>query len=112
MTAPTAPLSSGVQVVGFRIMRETEIAPEWWGQPSEVGETGSATVVYNFCAGQNAVTMNPNRTKRIHFYADPIFASSASVALQAPAADDHGKTKEPLPQRPRGPHPYRTAVTS
>ncbi|MDT0469684.1 hypothetical protein [Streptomyces gibsoniae] len=25
------------------------------------------------------------------------------------AADDHGKTKEPLPQRPRGPHPYRVA---
>lgn len=25
-------------------------------------------------------------------------------------ADEHGKTKEPLPPRPRGPHPYRTAV--
>lgn len=23
-------------------------------------------------------------------------------------ADDHGKTKDELPQRPRGPHPYRT----
>jgi hypothetical protein len=26
------------------------------------------------------------------------------------AADDHSKTKEPLPQRPRGPHPYRTGA--
>jgi hypothetical protein len=25
------------------------------------------------------------------------------------ASDDHGKTKDPLPQRPRGPHP-QTAV--
>lgn len=24
--------------------------------------------------------------------------------------DEHGKTKEPLPPRPRGPHPYRTAA--
>ncbi|GGM06007.1 hypothetical protein GCM10010099_22730 [Streptomyces cinereus] len=24
------------------------------------------------------------------------------------ASDEHGKTKEPLPPRPRGPHPYRT----
>ncbi|WP_369167812.1 hypothetical protein AB5J49_08050 [Streptomyces sp. R28] len=23
-------------------------------------------------------------------------------------ADDHGKTKDELPQRPRGPHPYGT----
>lgn len=23
-----------------------------------------------------------------------------------PAADDHSKTKDPLPSRPRGPHPY------
>ncbi|MFC9287238.1 hypothetical protein [Streptomyces sp. NPDC057052] len=28
------------------------------------------------------------------------------------AADDHGQAKEPLPQRPRGPHPYRTAVAA
>lgn len=26
------------------------------------------------------------------------------------AADDHGRAKELLPPRPRGPHPYRTAV--
>lgn len=26
------------------------------------------------------------------------------------AADDHGKTKDKLPERPRGPHPYPTAV--
>lgn len=24
------------------------------------------------------------------------------------AADEHGKTKDPLPQRPRGPHPVGT----
>lgn len=27
-------------------------------------------------------------------------------------ADDHGKTKDKLPERPRGPHPYPTAVAS
>lgn len=26
------------------------------------------------------------------------------------AADEHGKTKDKLPERPRGPHPYPTAV--
>lgn len=25
-------------------------------------------------------------------------------------ADDHGKVKEPLPPRPRGPHPYLVEV--
>jgi len=30
----------------------------------------------------------------------------ASYVRRQPAADDHGKTKEPLPERPRGPHPY------
>ena len=28
------------------------------------------------------------------------------------AADDHDKTKDALPQRPRGPHPYPAGVTS
>lgn len=28
------------------------------------------------------------------------------------AADDHSKTKDELPRRPRGLHPYRTAVAS
>lgn len=28
------------------------------------------------------------------------------------AADDHEKAKEPLPPRPRGPHPYGTKVAS
>jgi hypothetical protein len=27
----------------------------------------------------------------------------------APQADDHGKVKDPLPQRPRGPHPVAVA---
>ncbi len=28
------------------------------------------------------------------------------------AADEHGKTKEPMPTRPRGPHPYPMVVAS
>lgn len=40
-------------------------------------------------------------------------AHDASTFVRRPlAADDHGKTKDPLPSRPRGPHPYRTAVAS
>jgi hypothetical protein len=38
-------------------------------------------------------------------------SDSYLVIVDGPAADDHGKVKEPLPQRPRGPHPYPT-VTS
>lgn len=37
-----------------------------------------------------------------------ILAEDQVLVQSAPlAADDHGKTKDPLPQRPRGPHPYR-----
>ncbi len=36
-----------------------------------------------------------------------IVADQRPLAQVAPRADEHGKTKEPLPQRPRGPHPYR-----
>ncbi|MCX4581347.1 hypothetical protein OHB41_51305 [Streptomyces sp. NBC_01571] len=36
-----------------------------------------------------------------------IVAERMPLAQVAPRADEHGKTKEPLPQRPRGPHPYR-----
>ncbi|MEU9310892.1 hypothetical protein [Streptomyces sp. NPDC048256] len=36
-------------------------------------------------------------------------SDSYLVIVEGPAADDHSKTKEPLPQRPRGPHPYRSA---
>lgn len=40
-------------------------------------------------------------------------AHDASTFVRRPmAADDHGKTSDQLPQRPRGPHPYRTAVSS
>lgn len=28
----------------------------------------------------------------------------------APQADEHGKVKDPLPQRPRGPHPVGTVA--
>lgn len=37
-------------------------------------------------------------------------SDSFLVIVEGPAADDHGKTKDALPQRPRGPHPYRTAA--
>ena len=38
-----------------------------------------------------------------------IVADRVGLVQAAPlAADDHDKTKEPLPQRPRGPHPYRS----
>ncbi len=36
-----------------------------------------------------------------------IVADQRPLAQVAPRADEHGKTKEPLPERPRGPHPYR-----
>lgn len=39
-------------------------------------------------------------------------SDSFLVIVEGPAADDHGKTKDPLPSRPRGPHPYRAAVAS
>ncbi|MGW0920127.1 hypothetical protein ACWD3J_14055 [Streptomyces sp. NPDC002755] len=39
-----------------------------------------------------------------------LVSDSFLVITDGPAADDHGKTKEPLPQRPRGPHPHRTAA--
>ena len=35
-----------------------------------------------------------------------IVADQRPLALVAPRADEHSKTKDPLPQRPRGPHPY------
>lgn len=62
------------QIIGFRIMKQTEIAPGWWGQPVEVGETGSATVAMTFCDRENAVTLDPNRSKRIQYFAEPIYA--------------------------------------
>lgn len=64
-------------ITDFRIMRSTEIAPGWWGQPREVGETPSGTVADSFCREQNAVTMDVNRSKRIEYYADPITATAA-----------------------------------
>lgn len=33
----------------------------------------------------------------------------ATFVRRPPAADDHSKTKDELPRRPRGPHPYRVA---
>ncbi|MFJ8871066.1 hypothetical protein ACIRD6_35605 [Streptomyces sp. NPDC102473] len=83
-----APALGPADVTGFRIMRETEIAPAWWGKPTEVGETVSATVADRFCREQNTVTMNPNRSKRIQFWAEPITAPTVDVPqiVAAPAA--------------------------
>ncbi|MFF2184588.1 hypothetical protein [Streptomyces sp. NPDC058155] len=74
------PAVSAEQIVGFRIMRETEIAPSWWAQAKEIGETVSATVADKFCTEQNNVTMNPNRVKRHRYYADPIYAEPVAAA--------------------------------
>lgn len=78
-TAPLPPAAAraaqAAQIIGFRIMRRTEIAPGWWGQPTEVGDTPSSIVADTFCAKQNKVTMDLNRSKRIEFYADPIYAA-------------------------------------
>ena len=41
----------------------------------------------------------------------PKLAAEALDRLErAFAADDHEKVKDPLPPRPRGPHPYGTGV--
>jgi hypothetical protein len=66
------------QIVGFRIMRQTEIAPGWWGQAVEVGDTGSGKVAHQFCMEQNRVTMNLNRPKMIQYFAEPIYAEPMS----------------------------------
>lgn len=71
------------QIIGFRIMRKTEIAPAWWGEAVEVGETVSLIVANQFCEQQNKVTMNPNRSMRIEFYADPIYVTANSDAEEA-----------------------------
>lgn len=65
----------GELIVGYRIMRTTEVAPGWWGIPREIGETVSALVANRFCSEQNAATMNPNRSKRIEFYAEALYAA-------------------------------------
>ncbi|WP_329047113.1 hypothetical protein [Streptomyces sp. NBC_01422] len=72
--------------IGYRIMRETEIAPSWWARPVEIGETVSATVAMKFCDEQNAATMNPNRDKRQRYFADPIYAAPATPARRLFAA--------------------------
>lgn len=84
MTTPEERADRAVQVVGFRIMKQTEIAPGWWGQPVEVGETGSGTVAHQFCTGQNKVTMQLNRPKMIEFFAEPIYTEPTSPADATP----------------------------
>lgn len=74
--------AQAAQITGFRIMRKFEIAPGWWAQPREVGDTPSATVADSFCAEQNKVTMDLNRSKRIEFYADPIYADDTETATR------------------------------
>ncbi|MBK3547857.1 hypothetical protein [Streptomyces sp. MBT60] len=65
------------QITGFRIMRETEIAPSWWARPIEIGETVSGEVAHRFCTEQNAVTLDRNRLKKHRYYAEPIYATDS-----------------------------------
>ncbi|MFH9823035.1 hypothetical protein [Streptomyces bobili] len=71
-SSPETRAAAAEQIIGFRIMRETEIAPHWWATPIEIGETGSIVVADQFCAEQNKVTLDPNRVKRHRYYIDPI----------------------------------------
>ncbi|MFW3477214.1 hypothetical protein ACN24M_24560 [Streptomyces microflavus] len=77
LASDSTPESLVDQPSGFRIMRETEIAPAWWARPTEIGETSSATVAMTFCDKQNAVTLDRNRAKRHRYYADPIYATDS-----------------------------------
>ncbi|MEU5322979.1 hypothetical protein AB0G67_40445 [Streptomyces sp. NPDC021056] len=73
--APTAG-----QIVGFRVMRETEIAPHWWATPTEIGETVSGPVAFGFCDKQNKVTMNPDRVKQHRYFVEPVYGIPDSTA--------------------------------
>lgn len=75
---PVRPLIAGQAVL--RIMKQTEITPGLWGQPVEVGETRSSTVAHQFCMDQNKVTMQLNRPKMTHFFAEPTYAEPMSAA--------------------------------
>ncbi|MEU1327222.1 hypothetical protein [Streptomyces microflavus] len=77
-TTPTERVSRADQIIAFRIMRETEIAPSWWARPIEIGETVSGFVADQFCTEQNAETMDRNRLKRHRYYAEPIYAPTAN----------------------------------
>lgn len=43
-------------------------------------------------------------------HGSPFGESGWFTWTDVPAADEHGRTKDKLPERPRGPHPYPTAV--
>lgn len=79
-------VSTADQIVGFRVMRETEIAPHWWATPIEIGETVSGPVAYSFCDEQNKVTMNPDRAKQHRYFAEPIYGTPDSTASSILAA--------------------------
>lgn len=49
------------------------------------------------------------RLRRDGRQVDVVMDLRADAFLVVEAADDHSRPKEPLPQRPRGPHPYRSA---
>lgn len=81
-SAATTPLSGDAyderlrradMAIGYRIMREIEVAPGWWGIAREIGETVSAQVANEYCDEQNAVTMDLNRAKRHRYTVDPIY---------------------------------------
>ncbi|MER6191793.1 hypothetical protein [Streptomyces cyaneofuscatus] len=76
-STPESHTSRADQIIAFRIMRETEIAPSWWARPIEIGETVSGFVADRFCTEQNRETLDRNRPKRHRYYAAPIYATDS-----------------------------------
>lgn len=78
LSTPETRAAEAEQITGFRIMRQTEAAPGWWGMAVEIGDTRSATVAYDFCTEQNKVSMDPNRDRRAEYYSEPIYSEMAA----------------------------------
>lgn len=79
-TSGSLPAPAAGQIVGFRVMRETETAPHWWAKPIEIGETVSGPVAFGFCDEQNKVTMNLDRVKRHRYFVEPVYGIPDSTA--------------------------------
>jgi hypothetical protein len=73
----------------------------------------SRTIVERFPAGAPRGSWPAEefaaRLRRDGRQVDVVMDLRADAFLVVEAADDHSRPKEPLPQRPRGPHPYRSA---
>ncbi|MEV7895300.1 hypothetical protein [Streptomyces cyaneofuscatus] len=81
-STPESHIYRANQIIAFRIMRETEIAPSWWARPIEIGETVSGEVAYKFCTEQNRETLDRNRLKRHRYYAAPIYATDSDPDIE------------------------------